>query len=70
MLELNGGNDYKIRRMGKQALLRQLGYLPRTLAVTDEALQVVQIFSGMVAKLAILGTMIWMLAPATAPLTI
>ena len=46
MLEVNGGNDYKIRHMGKQILLRQFGYLPRTFAATDEALQVVQMFSG------------------------
>jgi hypothetical protein len=46
MLEVNGENDYKIRHMGKQILLRQFGYLPRTVAATDEALQVVQMFSG------------------------
>lgn len=46
MLEVNGGNDYKIRHLGKQAILHQFGYLPRTFAATDEALQVVQMFSG------------------------
>ena len=45
MLEVNGGNDSKIRHVGKQALLRQFGYLPRTFAA-DATLQVVQMFSG------------------------
>ena len=47
MLEVSGRNDYKIRHMGKQVLLRQFGYQPpRTFAATEEALQVVQMFSG------------------------
>ena len=35
MLEVNGGNNYKIWHMGEQFLLCQFGYLPRTFAVTD-----------------------------------
>ena len=46
MLEVNGGNDYKIRHMGKQVLSRQFGYLSRTFAATYEALQAVQMFIG------------------------
>ena len=55
ILEVNGGNDYKNQRMGKQALLRQFGYLPRTFASTDEALQVVQMFSGDGGKISNIG---------------
>jgi hypothetical protein len=43
---MNGGNNYIIWCTGKQVLLRQFGYLPRTFAATDETLQVVQMFSG------------------------
>ena len=46
MLEANGGNDYKIRHLGKQAILREFGYLPRSFAATAEALEVVQMFRG------------------------
>ena len=41
--------------MGKQILLRQFGYLPRTFAATDEALQVVQMFSGDGGKISDIG---------------
>ena len=42
--------------MGKQALLRQeFGYLPRTFAATDEALQVVHMFIGDGGKISNIG---------------
>ena len=46
MMEVNGGNDYKIRHLGKQALLREFGSIPRSFRATDEALQVYQLFTG------------------------
>jgi hypothetical protein len=46
MLEVNGGNNYKIRHLGKQAILREYGELPRSFAATDEALQVFEMFTG------------------------
>jgi hypothetical protein len=46
MLEVNGGNNYKIRHLGKQAILREHGELPRSFAATDEALQVFEMFTG------------------------
>ena len=46
MLEVNGGNDYKIRHLGKLAILREFGEIPRTFAATDEALQVKELFTG------------------------
>ena len=55
MLEVNGGNDYKIRRMAKPVLLRRFGYLPRTFAGTGEALQVVQMFCGDGGKISDIG---------------
>jgi hypothetical protein len=46
MMEVNGGNDYRLRHLGKQALLREFGYIPRSFRATDEALQVYQLFTG------------------------
>ena len=46
MLEVNGGNNYKIRHLGKQAMLRENGELPRSFAATDEALRVFEMFTG------------------------
>ena len=46
MMEVNGGNDYKVRHLGKLALLREFGYISRTFRATDEALQVHQLFTG------------------------
>ncbi len=46
MMEVNGGNDYKIRHLGKQALLHQFGYIPRSFQATAQALQVYQMFTG------------------------
>jgi hypothetical protein len=46
MMELNGGNVYKVWHLGKQALLREFGYIPRRFRATDEALQVYQLFTG------------------------
>ena len=46
MLEVNDGNDYKIRHLGKLAILREFGEIPRTFAATDEALQVKELFTG------------------------
>jgi hypothetical protein len=46
MMEVNGGNDYKIRHLGKQALLRQFGYIPRSFQATAQALEVYQMFTG------------------------
>ena len=41
LLEVNGGNDYKIRHLGKLAILREFGEIPRTFAATaDKALPV------------------------------
>ena len=42
MMDVNGGNDYKVRHFGKQAILRALGYVPRSFRATDKALQVYQ----------------------------
>jgi hypothetical protein len=46
MLEVHGGNDYKIRHLGKQSILRELGELPQTIAATAEAVQVKEMFTG------------------------
>ena len=46
MLEVHGGNNYKIRHLGKQSILRELGELPRTIAATAEAVQVKDMFTG------------------------
>ncbi len=46
MMEVNGGNDFKIWHLGKQALLRQFGYIPRSFQATAQALQVYQMFIG------------------------
>ena len=47
MLEVNGGNDYKIRHLGKLAIQCESGeILPRTFTATDEALQVKELFTG------------------------
>ena len=46
MLEVNGGNDYKIRHLGKLSLLREFGELPRSFAATAVALQVKEMFTG------------------------
>ena len=46
MLEVNGGNDYKIRHHGKLAILREFGEIPRTFAATGEALQVNELLTG------------------------
>ena len=46
MLDVNGRNDYKIRHLGKLAILREFGYLPRSFAATAEALEVVHMFRG------------------------
>ena len=45
-IEVNGGNDYKVRHLGKLSLLREFGYIPRSFRATDEALQVHQLFTG------------------------
>ena len=45
MMEVNGGNDYKIWHLGKQALLRQFGYIPRSFQATAQAMQVYQMFT-------------------------
>ena len=46
-MEVNGANDYKLRHVGKQALLREFGYIPRSFRATDdEALQVYELFTG------------------------
>ena len=46
MMEVNVGNDYKIWHPGKQALLCQFGYTPRSFQATAQASQVYQIFTG------------------------
>ena len=46
MLEVNGGNDYKIRHLGKQTILHDHGELPRTIAATAEAVQIKEMFTG------------------------
>ncbi len=42
-MELNVGNDYKIRHLEKQALLHQFGYVPRSFQASA---QVYQMFTG------------------------
>ncbi len=46
MMEVNGGNDYKIGHLGKQALLCQFGYILRSFQASAQALQVYQMFTG------------------------
>ena len=46
MMEVNGGNDYKIRHLRKQALLRQFGFILRSFKATAQVLQVYQMFTG------------------------
>ena len=46
MMEVNGGNDYKVRNLGKLALLREFGRIPRSFRAIDEALQVYQLITG------------------------
>ena len=55
MLEVNGGNDYKIRHLGKLAILHEFGEIPRTFAATDEALQVKELFTGDGVKIGDIG---------------
>ncbi len=45
-MEVNGVNDYKFQHLGKQALLCQFGYIPRSFQASAQALQVYQIFTG------------------------
>jgi hypothetical protein len=44
MMEVNGGNDHKIRHLGKQSLLRQFGFILRSFKATAQVLQVYQMF--------------------------
>ena len=46
MMEVNRGNDYKLQHIGKQALLREFGYIPHSFRATDKALQMYQLFTG------------------------
>ena len=39
MMEVNGGNDYKIWHLGKQALPCQFGHIPHSFQATAQALQ-------------------------------
>ena len=45
MMAANGGNDYRIRHMGKEVMLRN-GTLPRTIGASESALNVFILFSG------------------------
>ena len=69
ILGVNGGSDYKIRHMGKQVLLRQFGLdiYQEPLRQQMRLCRLCKCSVGMVAQLAILGTMIRMLALSTAP---
>ena len=56
MLEVNGGNDYKIWRMGKQSPFTSSWISTKNLvSATDEALQVAQMFSGDGGKISNIG---------------
>ena len=55
MLEVNGGNDYKIRHLRKLTILREYGEIPRTFAATGEALQVKELFTGDGRKIGNIG---------------
>jgi hypothetical protein len=55
MMEVNGGNDYKIQHLGNQALLRQFGYIPISFQATAQALQVYQMFTGDGCKIHVSG---------------
>ena len=55
MLEVNGGNDYKIRHLEKLAILCEFGEIPRTFAATDEAIQVKELFTGDGGKIGDIG---------------
>lgn len=46
MLEAHGGNNFKIRHLGKQSILREHGELPRSFGATAEALRVQRMFIG------------------------